>query len=229
VKFECGDCNACCISLDYYKKEGSVRLDPETGEEEPLRHYFLGKRGIELLPMEARNLFRESDKFRHLRDEEGKEVLFKFIPSIAIVPRGVRASRRHIRTYQLMGRTSEGDICPFYSLDKHRCLIYDKRPISCRAFPVDELYSDKKVSLSKNCTWVASHILEGTVGLLDPYPVQFIKRLNTGAALRLQKAKYVSPNQKESSTLWIYATGTYNNEDRDKVKKYTGWVEWGWN
>ena len=55
-------------------KEGSTTLDPETGEEEPLRHHFLGKRGVELLPLEARKLFKVSNKFRHLRDEEGKDV-----------------------------------------------------------------------------------------------------------------------------------------------------------
>ena len=145
-----------------------------------------------------------------------------------------------IEFYQIMGRTEEGDLCPFLSTLTENvrtkdgglaCLIYKDRPLICRSYPISSLLFSKTgeniqkyVRLHSSCDWVSRRIMEGQKQLIEPTPIYMVKRLDFGAMLRIQHGKY---SNLENTTLWRYATHIGNKEDQHRLMP-EGWINWGW-
>ena len=117
-EFHCVEgCSDCCIYRQYY----------------PSVDY--GKIGVLLLPAEKKEI-----------EEQARANKIK----ISILPRlGVGFNRKsngpsRVIAYQLMGSDTNGDYCPFLDIKStsrsphggFNCLIYNTRPLSCRAYPV---------------------------------------------------------------------------------------------
>jgi uncharacterized protein len=131
-EFHCiQDCSDCCIYRQYY----------------PSVEY--GKIGVLLLPEEKKEI-----------EDEAKAHSVK----ITILPRlGVGFNRKfngpnEIIAYQLMGTDTNGNYCPFLDITStsrsphggFNCLIYNTRPLSCRAYPAIK-ENKKTVELDSNC------------------------------------------------------------------------------
>jgi len=119
MDFKCvQDCSKCCIEREYY----------------PTKKF--GKVGVLILPDEKEKI-ESLAKNLHL--------------DIVILPRiGVSYEKSNgpakILAYQLMGRESNGNTCPFLDTESeersphggYKCRIYESRPLACRAYPVIE-------------------------------------------------------------------------------------------
>jgi Fe-S-cluster containining protein len=233
-------------------------VGPNTGS---LRSYILGKRGHEILPSEVRKIKRLAHKLRNRVDDHGEPIQYRILPSVGITPEDQESppTKEQIDTYQIMGRTPEGDICPFLSTIKegiktptgaHACLIYDKRPLICRGYPVAGVFiaGDKKMTDKKGpiweaikkkspthcrlhafCQWSSIEFSKGKLWLAKPFPISFVKGLDIGATIRFQRGKY---SNLENTTIWRYATGIHNvdylRKKSAEYKPYIGWINWGW-
>ena len=117
-EFHCiQDCSDCCINRQYY----------------PSVDY--GKIGVLLLPEEKKEIENLAESYKL---------------KICIYPRvGIGMNKKsdgpcQIIAYQLMGSNINGDYCPFLDIKSNNrsphggfnCLIYNERPLSCRAYPV---------------------------------------------------------------------------------------------
>ena len=104
-----------------------------------------GKIGVLLLP-------EEKSAIEELAHRMGVDV--RIIPRIAVG----RESPEKIIAYQMMGKNSDGDLCPFLDVEgavrsPHgglNCRIYSKRPLACRAYPVTDA-TGKAATLDSHC------------------------------------------------------------------------------
>ena len=104
-----------------------------------------GKIGVLLLP-------EEKSAIEELAHRMGVDV--RIIPRIAVG----RESPEKIIAYQMMGKNSDGDLCPFLDVEgavksPHgglNCRIYSKRPLACRAYPVTDA-TGKAATLDRHC------------------------------------------------------------------------------
>ena len=183
-RFECvEECSQCCIEREYYP---SVEF---------------GKIGVLVLP-------EEKQKIEELAKKEDIK--------ITILPRiGVSDSKDEppkTIAYQLMGKDDDGNTCPFLDTasDKRSphggftCMIYDQRPLACRAYPVIE---DNPVELDAKC--------------------KFCKECGTADSnLDSELESLIKIKQKmkaDSGTIWRYATGVGEDYLKNSIKK--GWIE----
>ena len=118
-KFSCiEECSDCCIYREYY----------------PSIEY--GKIGVLLLPY-------EKQKIEKYAKELGLEIII--LPRVGIGRNASGAGPETVIAYQLMGKRSDGDLCPFLQMEGtersphggFKCNIYDKKPIACSAYPVN--------------------------------------------------------------------------------------------
>jgi Fe-S-cluster containining protein len=101
--------------------------------------------------------------------------------------------------YQLMGKIN-GDYCPFLDTDTDNrsphggfnCMIYDTRPLSCRAYPVVK-ENKTGVELDCNCKFSCQNSIRTTKNLLDN---------ELGALKRISNNFDQFSNQR----IWRYAT-----------------------
>jgi hypothetical protein len=163
-------CSDCCIYREYY----------------PTREF--GKIGVLLLP-------EEKDKIERLAQE--RKVSVRILPRLAV---GNGGPDKKIIAYQMMGKGSDGDFCPFLDENSRSphgglaCSIYKDRPLACSAYPV---------------------IDAGKTATLDPH-CQFCKQKNStkaslaGLAGELESLAKIKATVKaeEGLQVWRYATAT---------------------
>lgn len=174
-------CSKCCIEREYYP---TVKF---------------GKVGVLVLP-------EEKERIESLAKKSGTKVTI--LPRIGVSegPEGPQA----ILAYQMMGRDSDGNTCPFLDTESSKrsphggyaCRIYDQRPLACRAYPVIQsmpLGLDPKCKFCERCATPSGNVDSELESL-----VKIQKKMDT-------KSPYI----------WRYATGIGRLEDKDLVK--TGW------
>jgi Fe-S-cluster containining protein len=184
MDFKCvQDCSKCCIEREYY---------PTTK---------FGKIGVLILPDEKEKIESLAKKL-HLE--------------IVILPRiGVSYEKSDgptkILAYQLMGKESNGNTCPFLDTESkeksphggYKCKIYENRPLACRAYPVIEsspVILDQKCKFCESCANTATNLNQELESLTK------IKiKMETNAQF-----------------IWRYATGIGDESNIDKIN--TGWV-----
>lgn len=240
LRFSCVQaCNHCCIWRGYTDSHKTII---ERDGVKRSGEVFLGKEGIELMPKEAKNVDRLvkklERKYDHRYDDDDREIKYTVLPHTAILPedRKTPPEQHEIETFQLMGRTEEGDICPFLSTQKENvrnaigglaCLIYDDRFLWCRAFPLRTIKIDRELnkyaSVDTGCQWVVDQWTSGYKFVANDFRLGDVARLNYSAMIRLQRGKY---SNLENKSLWRYATGIYNKADARE--QFVGWVNWGW-
>jgi len=244
-RFKCLErCHFCCIWRGYYQPPNRVRFNPKTGRYSPAYEYFLGKRGTELQPSEVRRVKKLAEKLGNRVDDHGQPIQYRMLPSAGIGPAGSGLTEpERVVSYQLMGRTEEGDVCPLLSTVEENkrsptgslaCLIYPERPLICKAHPVRAILAQGKMKskapkfclLDLSCPWVQKNLMDG-YGLRDPFPIDLVYGLDCNAMLRVQRGKYSEASPEK--TLWLYATGILDREDRSRYPQpYVGWTVWGW-
>lgn len=115
-----------------------------------------------------------------------------------------------VLAYQLMGKESNGNTCPFLDTesnersphDGYKCKIYQNRPTACRAYPVIDsspIVLDQKCKFCETC-----------------------KNPNGNLNSELESlAKIKNKMETKAPNLWRYATGIGEKEDKNKIE--TGW------
>ncbi|MFQ5920464.1 MAG: YkgJ family cysteine cluster protein [Nitrososphaerales archaeon] len=192
MEFKCVEgCSDCCIYREYY----------------PDKSY--GKIGVLILPS-------EKERIEELAKSLGKTITI--LPRIGLGSEyrdGQKAGPKRVIAYQLMGVRKDGDLCPFLDVDGdersphggYRCMIYEDRPLACRAYPLIES-AGREVKLDAKCQFCRScsaGSVEGLQGEIE-------------ALTSIQKAV----RSDENEDVWRYATGIGNQEDKDLVHK--GWI-----
>jgi Fe-S-cluster containining protein len=169
------------------------------------REYYpskkFGKVGVLILPDEKERIMTLSKEF-------GLDVMI--LPRIGISYQNSEGPERII-AYQMMGKDQNGNTCPFLDTSSSKrsphggyvCKIYDKRPLACRAYPVIEsapITLDSKCKFCQNSQTADSN-LDGEIESL----IQIKTKMTTTAP-----------------TIWRYATGIGNLEDREQIQ--SGWI-----
>ena len=174
MDFQCiEECSQCCIEREYF----------------PSKKY--GKIGVLILPNEKEEIEKLAKK---------EKIKITILPRIGIS--NSTKSVERILAYQMMGREENGNTCPFLDTKSekksphggHPCMIYNKRPLACRAYPViqtNPIKLDEKCKFCKECGNAEKN--------LDSEVESLIK------IKEKMKANY--------STVWRYATGIGEKED----------------
>lgn len=155
----------------------------------------------------------EKENIEQLADD--LNIKIKILPRIgvgSVYKDGTKVGPKRIIAYQLMGVNDDGNLCPFLDVmgkersphGGYKCMIYEQRPLACRAYPVIEFDSD--VKLDGKCQFCRS--CSGKVENVQ----QEIEAL-----AKIQQLMHF--NEKD---VWRYATGVSNKDDRDEVEK--GWI-----
>lgn len=183
MDFSCVDgCSKCCIEREYYP---NVKF---------------GKVGVLILPQEKQQI-------ELLAKKHGFKA--NILPRIGVSNQEADEPDQVI-AYQLMGKESNGNTCPFLDIDSnersphggYKCMIYQERPMACRAYPLIETFP---IVLDQKCKFC--EICKNPDGNLDSEQESLIK--------------IKSLMKTEAHCLWRYATGVC--EDRDKDNTKTGW------
>jgi Fe-S-cluster containining protein len=184
MDFKCvQDCSKCCIEREYY----------------PTKKF--GKVGVLILPDE-KEMIEAQAKNLHL--------------DIVILPRiGISYEKSNgptkILAYQLMGRESNGNTCPFLDTESeersphggYNCRIYESRPLACRAYPVigsSPVTLDNKCKFCESCANTATNLNQELESL----------------------SKIKNKMETNAPFIWRYATGI--GEKSDSAKISTGWI-----
>ena len=197
-KFSCiSDCSDCCIYREYY----------------PSTEY--GKIGVLILPDEKQRIERYAREMG---------LVITILPRLGIGLNRSRSGPRTVIAYQLMGKESDGNVCPFLDLDNsHRsqhgglmCKIYDKKPIACTAYPV---YSEDKrtVTLDSKCKFCKVNKSENMPRRTKAY--KYGLEMEIGALVKIQRSIHVD----ERTDIWRYATQIGEQEMQSKFYP-RGWV-----
>lgn len=181
--FKCvQDCSKCCIEREYY---------PTTK---------FGKVGVLILPEEKNEIESSARKL-------GVDI--KIMPRIGISYEKSDGPTQ-ILAYQLMGKESNGNTCPFLDTESnersphggYKCRIYENRPLACRAYPVIEtspVVLDSKCKFCESCGNTAGNVNSELESL-----VKIKTRMDTTAPF-----------------IWRYATGIGDESNKDKIA--SGW------
>jgi Fe-S-cluster containining protein len=192
-KFRCVEgCSDCCINREYF----------------PSKKF--GKIGVLVLPDEKVKLEQLAKSIK---------VKIKILPRIGISRNDDESSPEQVIVYQLMGKESDGNLCPFLETDGSersphggaRCRIYDNRPLACKAYPlvsIDPIIS----TLDKRCTFCAS-INENRV-------------FNLGIDTEIKALSEIIALTRidDAAQLWRYATNIGDPGDK-KMLLREGWVK----
>ena len=197
-KFSCiSECSDCCIYREYY----------------PSIEY--GKVGVLILPDEKQRIERYAKKM-------GLEITI--LPRLGIGTNRSKNGPETIIAYQLMGKNSDGNLCPFLDIESlersphggFKCRIYDKKPVACTAYPVNE--EDKKtVILDSKCKFCQVNNNEDLTGCTKAYKYDLGKEIQ--ALRRIQGSFQVD----EIIDIWRYATGIGEQEKQNEFYSQ-GWV-----
>ncbi len=182
MDFSCVEgCSKCCIEREYYP---SVKF---------------GKVGVLILT-------EEKQKVESLAKKHSTNVVI--LPRIGVSKQN--AEPDEILAYQLMGKESNGNTCPFLDTENsdrsphggYKCRIYQDRPLACRAYPLIEsspLTLDPKCKFCETC-----HTVDGNIQSELESLVKIKNKMETNA-----------------SYIWRYATGMGEFSDKPKIE--TGW------
>ncbi|HJU14373.1 MAG TPA: YkgJ family cysteine cluster protein [Candidatus Nitrosotalea sp.] len=182
MDFSCVEgCSKCCVEREYYP---SVKF---------------GKIGVLVLPEEKKRLEDLSKKH---------SVKAIILPRIGVSEKA--ASPDKILAFQMMGRESNGNTCPFLDTEGsersphggYRCKIYDERPLACRAYPLMESSPpalDPKCKFCETCSNASGNINSEMESLL----------------------KIKSKMAATEKYIWRYATGVGDSSDMNQIE--TGW------
>jgi Fe-S-cluster containining protein len=166
------------------------------------REYYpskeFGKIGVLLLP-------EEKEKMERLARE--RQISVRILPRLAVGNGGPDK----IIAYQMMGKESDGDFCPF--LDENNrsphgglaCSIYNDRPLACRAYPVID--AGKTATLDPHCQFCKQHSTRANLAGL------------AGELESLAKIKAMVKAE-EGVHVWRYATATGEGD----MMMPEGWV-----
>jgi Fe-S-cluster containining protein len=180
MEFNCvQDCSQCCIEREYY----------------PSKQF--GKIGVLILPEEKQRI---------------EDVAKKIGIHINIIPRiGLSqndAGPEKIIAYQMMGKEQNGNTCPFLDFKEKSphggfaCMIYQSRPLACRAYPLIEtnpITLDQKCKFCQTCPTADSNLNSEIESL-----IQIKAKMNADMPI-----------------IWRYATGVGEPEDHPLQK---GWI-----
>ena len=163
-----------------------------------------GKIGVLVLPEEKAAMEMLAKKMN---------VSIKIVPRLAVG----KESPEKIIAYQMMGKNSDGNLCPFLDVESNdrsphggfKCEIYYDRPLACRAYPV--VNSDRKAALDKHCQFCRKH--STTSASIEGLQAEI-------EALATIKASVTADR---NLRVWRYATATGRGEDGHKMLP-EGWV-----
>jgi hypothetical protein len=184
MEFNCiKECSQCCIERQYY----------------PTKKF--GKVGVLILPEEKERIEYLAKKYRL---------------DVTILPRiGMSYQRQdapeQIIAYQMMGRETDGNTCPFLDTESDKrsphdgfvCRIYNDRPLACKAYPLIE---SNPIALDSKCKFCQNN--QTADGNLDG---------EMEALIKIQ-----SKMSTTAPVIWRYATGVGNAEDCLQIQK--GWI-----
>jgi uncharacterized protein len=198
-KFSCIDeCSDCCIYREYY----------------PSTKY--GKIGVLLLP-------NEKERIETYAKELGLEITV--LPRVGIGRKKNKNEPETTIAYQLMGRNSDGDVCPFLEMEGtersphggFNCKIYDRKPIACSAYPVG-IENKETVTLDRKCKFCRVNKKNGEQA--ESMEIQKFSVRNEVIALR----KIQNYTKADASVeIWRYATGIGEKEKQEHFYP-RGWV-----
>jgi len=183
LDFSCvEECAKCCIEREYYP---TIKF---------------GKIGVLVMPDEKKQI-------ESLAEKNGLNVTV--LPRIGVSEVESKEPQT-ILAYQMMGRESNGNTCPFLDTKSNKrsphggytCKIYENRPLACRAYPVIQsvpISLDPKCKFCENCGTPSGNVDSELESL-----IQIQKKMDT-------KARHI----------WRYATGIGESKDKDLIK--TGW------
>ena len=199
-KFSCiSGCSDCCIYREYY----------------PSTEY--GKTGVLILPD-------EKQKIERYAKEMSVEVTI--LPRLGIGINSGKNGPKTIIAYQLIGKNFDGNLCPFLDIESSersphggfKCRLYDKKPVACTAYPVNEEDKGKKiVTLDNKCKFCREKYDEGLTGSTKVYNYNLEKEIQ--ALQRIQA--YIQVD--ETIDIWRYATEIGEKEKQNKFYSQ-GWV-----
>jgi uncharacterized protein len=198
-KFSCIDeCSDCCIYREYY----------------PSIEY--GKIGVLLLP-------NEKQRIETYAKELGLEITI--LPRVGIGRNKNKNEPETIIAYQLMGKNSYGDVCPFLETEGtersphggFKCKIYNKKPVACNAYPVN-IEDKETVTLDRKCKFCRVKNKDGEQA--DGMEIQKSSLRKEIISLRkIQNSMQVDA----SVEIWRYATGIGEKEKQEHFYP-RGWV-----
>jgi len=233
VLFRCSSgCNMCCINRGY-PGISAVR-DAKSGEVVQISPQSLGKEGmVELQAWELPKVMKLAKKLKRRVDEAGRPIRYGFLPAKGVSRKGAAAPER-VLSYWLMGRFDDGNMCPFLSTPAEnlrtedgalKCLIYQERPLQCRAYPVHSMYVDtvteeKVAQLDVGCRWVAERALKGEWMVAQAFPIDSMRNLDYGSFARLHSETF-DPSR---TTFWAHPTGVFGKGQKPE-HVIDSWVE----
>jgi uncharacterized protein len=191
-QFRCVDgCSDCCIYRQYFP---SVKY---------------GKTGVLLLP-------HEKSKIEEIAQRNKLEI--KILPRVGIGRNRLGNGPEEILMYQIMGTETQGDICPFLDTDSdliapnggYRCMIYEERPLACRAYPVNESTNNREPVLDTRCQFC-------TANLDIPKKGSLTRELTALKSIK----RHVRIDR--NTPVWRYATHIGEDRDSDKFLP-EGWL-----
>ena len=176
------DCSQCCIEREYY----------------PSKKF--GKIGVLLMPEERETIQALAKK---------NSVNATILPRIGISYKSDKPAETI--AYQMMGIEENGNTCPFLDTKSGKksphggfpCMIYDQRPLACRAYPV---LDTEPIKLDSKCKFCQNHgSASGNLASEAESLIQIKIKMSTDAPV-----------------IWRYATGIGEAEDRQAIQK--GWI-----
>jgi Fe-S-cluster containining protein len=198
-KFSCIDeCSDCCIYREYY----------------PSIEY--GKIGVLLLP-------NEKQRIEIYAKELGLEITI--LPRVGIGRKKNKDEPETIIAFQLMGKNSDGNVCPFLEMEGaersphggFKCKIYNKKPVACSAYPVN-MVGKEIVTLDRKCKFCRVNNKDGEQA--DGMEIQnFDVRKEIIALRKIQNSTQAGA----SVEIWRYATGIGEKEKQEHFYP-RGWV-----
>jgi uncharacterized protein len=134
----------------------------------------------------------------------------KILPRLGISRVEMKKRPEKIIAYQLMGKHSNGDYCPFLDLDSnlrsphggYLCSIYKSRPLACQAYPVIK-ESKRTVLLDSTCAYSCKYGPACSPKLMDS---------ELGALQEIRNSVSSSKN----TNIWRYATHTGDRKFKEQ-------------
>ena len=162
---------------------------------------MFGKIGVLLLPEERARIQEMAD---------GLKIKIRILPRVGVSERGQKGPTT-ILAYQMMGRDSNGDTCPFLDTESGAksphggfpCRIYEHRPLACAAYPLN---GDNPVTMDEHCRFCQE------CGTAD-------QNLESETAALIKIGDKVSS---DAPLIWRFATET--GEESDRGCFASGWL-----
>lgn len=116
--------------------------------------------GLFLFPKEVK-------KLRQLSHAKG--VKLTILPQQGVT---TKIKKHIIKPDKIISYQLADSICPFLDRETNRCTVYDKRPVTCRAFPI---LTPSPMTFIQDCVWVRNNVpllppnvpMSGTIESLD--------------------------------------------------------------